>query len=114
TARRCYQASLKTGPERLRRKESFESGAKQETVNFAEGFTDLDPREDFQEERANGKCRMCVDFTDLNKAYPKDPYPLPSIDRLIDGASGCRTLSFMDAYSGYNQIRMSPTEAPMT
>jgi hypothetical protein len=36
----------------------------------------------------NGKWRMCVDFTDLNKSCPKDPYPLPSIDRLIDGASG--------------------------
>ncbi|MCI20606.1 hypothetical protein A2U01_0041768, partial [Trifolium medium] len=50
--------------------------------------------------KANGKWRMCVDFTDLNKACPKDPYPLPSIDRLIDGASGYKTLSFMDAYSG--------------
>ncbi|KAK2409009.1 hypothetical protein QL285_044467 [Trifolium repens] len=57
--------------------------------------------------KSNGKWRMCVDFTDLNKACPKDPYPLPSIDRLIDGASGYKTLSFMDAYSGYNQIKMS-------
>jgi hypothetical protein len=38
--------------------------------------------------KANGKWRMCVDFIDLNKACPKDPYPLPNIDRLIDGASG--------------------------
>ena len=51
-----------------------------------------------------GKWRMCVDFTDLNKACPKDAYPLPHIDRLIDGASGFRLLSFLDAYSGYNQI----------
>ncbi|KAK2397192.1 hypothetical protein QL285_058795 [Trifolium repens] len=57
---------------------------------------------------------MCVDFTDLNKACPKDPYPLPNIDRLIDGASGYKTLSFMDAYSGYNQIKMNPTDAPHT
>ncbi|KAK2425775.1 hypothetical protein QL285_024519 [Trifolium repens] len=62
----------------------------------------------------NGKWRMCVDFTDLNKAYPKDPYPLPSIDRLIDGASGYKTLSFMDAYSGYNQIKMNAADAPHT
>jgi hypothetical protein len=62
----------------------------------------------------NGKWRMCVDFTDLNKACPKDPYPLPSIDRLIDGASGYKTLSFMDAYSGYNQIKMNVADAPNT
>ncbi|CAJ2632006.1 unnamed protein product [Trifolium pratense] len=61
--------------------------------------------------KANGKWRMCVDFTDLNKACPKDPYPLPNIDRLIDGASGCKMLSFMDAYSGYNQIKMNPSDA---
>jgi hypothetical protein len=64
--------------------------------------------------KSNGKWRMCVDFTDLNKACPKDPYPLPSIDRLIDGASGYKTLSFMDAYSGYNQIRMNAADAPNT
>ncbi|MCI09737.1 gag-pol polyprotein [Trifolium medium] len=57
---------------------------------------------------------MCVDFTDLNKACPKDPYPLPSIDRLIDGASGFKTLSFMDAYSGYNKIKMNTLDAPHT
>jgi hypothetical protein len=64
--------------------------------------------------KSNGKWRMCVDFTDLNKACPKDPYPLPSIDRLIDGASGYKLLSFMDAYSGYNQIKMSAPDAPHT
>jgi hypothetical protein len=57
---------------------------------------------------------MCVDFTDLNKACPKDPYPLPNIDRLIDGAAGYKMLSFTDAYSGYNQIKMNPTDAPHT
>ena len=49
---------------------------------------------------------MCVDFTDLNKACPKDSYPLPSIDVLVDSASGCKMLSFLDAFSGYNQIKM--------
>jgi len=53
-----------------------------------------------------GKWRMCVDFTDLNKACPKDSYPLPSIDALVDSASGCKLLSFLDAFSGYNQIKM--------
>ncbi|RDX81062.1 hypothetical protein CR513_38298, partial [Mucuna pruriens] len=55
--------------------------------------------------KPNGRWRMCTDYTDLNKACPKDPYPLPSIDRLVDGVSGYALLSFMDAYSGYNQIR---------
>jgi len=49
---------------------------------------------------------MCVDFTDLNKACTKDSYLLPSIDALVDIASGCALLSFLDAYSGYNQIKM--------
>jgi len=60
--------------------------------------------------KANGKWRMCVDFTDLNKACSKDSYPLSSIDALVDNASGCKLLSFLDAFSGYNQIRMHPRD----
>lgn len=55
---------------------------------------------------------MCVDLTDLNKAYPKNPYPHPDINFLIDGSSGYYKLFFLDAYSGYNQIRMDPMDAP--
>jgi len=57
---------------------------------------------------------MCVDFTDLNKACPKDSYPLPSIDALVDSASGCKLLSFLDAFSGYNQIKMHPMDEEKT
>ncbi|XP_072066863.1 uncharacterized protein [Arachis hypogaea] len=57
---------------------------------------------------------MCVDFTDLNKACPKDAYPLPNIDKLVDNASGFQSLSFMDAYSGYNQILMHPEDQNKT
>ncbi|XP_072086573.1 uncharacterized protein [Arachis hypogaea] len=64
--------------------------------------------------KQNGKWRMCVDFIDLNKACPKDSYPLPSIDSLVDNASGYATLSFMDAYSGYNQIMMHPSDQNKT
>nr|KYP69397.1 Retrovirus-related Pol polyprotein from transposon 17.6 [Cajanus cajan] len=64
--------------------------------------------------KSNGKWRMCVDFTDLNKACPKDSYPLPNIDCLVDGASGYKLLSFLDAYSGYNQIRMHPNDEDKT
>jgi len=64
--------------------------------------------------KANGKWRMCVDFTDLNKACPKDSYPLPSIDALVDNASGSKVLSFLDAFSGYNQIKIHPKDESKT
>jgi len=57
-------------------------------------------------QKSNGKWRMYVDYKNLNKACPKDLYPLPTIDRLVDGAAGHNILSFLDAYSGYNQIQM--------
>jgi hypothetical protein len=55
--------------------------------------------------KSNGKWRLCVDFTGLNKAYTKDNFPLPHIDALVDSTSGYE-LSFMDVFSGYNQILM--------
>jgi len=64
--------------------------------------------------KANGKWRMCVDVTDLNKACPKDSYPLPSINALVDNASGCKMLSFLDAFLGYNQIKMHPRDESKT
>ena len=53
---------------------------------------------------------MCINFTDLNQACPKDTYPLPSIDKLINSASGYPYLGFMDAYLRYNLIRMHPSD----
>jgi len=53
---------------------------------------------------------MCVNYRNLNSAYPKDSYPLPKIDRLMDRAVGHKILSFLDAYSGYNQISMHPKD----
>ena len=57
--------------------------------------------------KVNGKWRMCVDFTNLNKACPKDSFPLLIIDQLVDSMVGHKLLTFMDAFSGYNQIKMS-------
>ncbi|XP_073049537.1 uncharacterized protein [Primulina eburnea] len=57
--------------------------------------------------KSAGKWRMCVDFRDLNKACPKDCYPLPRIDQLVDSTSGYELLSFMDAYQGYHQIPLA-------
>ena len=56
--------------------------------------------------KPNGKWRICVDFTDLNKEFPKDGYPLPRVDVLVDSTARNQLLSFMDAFSSYNQIRM--------
>ena len=64
--------------------------------------------------KANGKWRLYVDFTELNKACPKDCYPLPRIDLLIDATAGHELLSFLDAYSGYNQISMHPPDQEKT
>ena len=52
--------------------------------------------------KSNGTWRMCVDFMDLNKACPKDSYPLPKIDKLVDVTAGHALLSFMDAFSEYH------------
>lgn len=56
--------------------------------------------------KANGKWQMCIDYIDVNKACLKDTYPLSNIDRLVDNASDFQLLSFLDAYSWYNQIWM--------
>ena len=60
--------------------------------------------------KKNGKWRICIDFTDLNKACPKDPFPLPRIDQLVDSASGQARLSFLDAFQGYHQIPMDAAD----
>jgi hypothetical protein len=64
--------------------------------------------------KANGKLRMCIDYTNLNKACPKDPYPLPRIDQIVDSTSGCDLLSFIDAYSGFHQIKMAKDDRKHT
>jgi hypothetical protein len=64
--------------------------------------------------KSNGKWRMCVDFTDLNKACLKNSFPLPRIDLLVDSTSGHELLSFMDAFSGYNQIYMEEADQEKT
>jgi hypothetical protein len=56
--------------------------------------------------KKNGMWRMCVDYTSLNKACPKVPFPLPRIDQIVDSTAGCELLCFLDAYSGYHQIKM--------
>ena len=60
--------------------------------------------------KKNEKWRVCMDFINLNEACPKDSYPLPRIDQLVEATTDRELLSFMDAYFGYNQIKMHPLD----
>ena len=60
--------------------------------------------------KGTNELRMCVDYTGLNKACPKDPFALPRIDQVIDSTAGSELLCFLDAYSGYHQIKMRKSD----
>lgn len=64
--------------------------------------------------KANGQWRVYVDFTDMNKICPKDCFPLPQIDQLVDATVGHQLLSLMDVYLRYNQIKMYPPDQEYT
>ena len=57
---------------------------------------------------------MCVDYIDLNKHYPKEPFGLPCIDEVIDAIASCEILCFLDCYSGYHQIALKEEDQIMT
>ena len=57
--------------------------------------------------KKNGKWWVCVNFMDLNKAYPKDPFPMPKINQLVDATIGHPRMSFLDAFQGYHQIPLA-------
>jgi len=111
------RASSKPVKQRLRRFDKEKRRAIREEIHklLAAGFI----KEVFHPEwlanpglvkKKNGKWRMCVDYTSLNKACPKNPFPLPRIDQIVDSTVGCETLSFLDAYSGYHQIKMKESD----
>jgi hypothetical protein len=64
--------------------------------------------------KSNGKWRMYIYFTDLNKACPKDEFPMPRIDSLVDAAATSKLMSLLDCYSGYHQIWMKKEDEPKT
>ena len=64
--------------------------------------------------KANGKWRLCIDFTDINRACPKDSFPLSRIDLIVDATTSHEILSFMDAFSSYNHISMDPNDQEKT
>ena len=64
--------------------------------------------------KKDGKVQMCVDYRDLNRASPKDNFPLSHIDTLVDNTAKHSLFSFMDEFSDYNQIRMTPKDLEKT
>ena len=64
--------------------------------------------------KANDKWRLCIDFTDVNIACPKDSFLLPRIDLIVDATTSHELLSFMDVFLGYNQIRRDPSDQEKT
>jgi hypothetical protein len=65
-------------------------------------------------QKKNGKWRMCIDFTNLNKACPKDNFPLPRVDKTVDSATGCEAISLLDYFLGYHQIYMKEEDKVKT
>ena len=64
--------------------------------------------------KKSGKWRVCVDFTDLNKACPNDPFPMPKIDHLVDATVGHPRMSFLDVFQGYHQIPLAVDDQEKT
>ncbi|KAJ9536516.1 hypothetical protein OSB04_un000310 [Centaurea solstitialis] len=102
------------GPEGYPVPENSKTAAERE-LDATKLTFDQDDQDDLSVvQKKNGKWRVCIDFTDLNKACPKDPFPLPHIDAMVDATAGHELLTFMDAYSGYNQILMHTEDQEKT
>lgn len=71
-------------------------------VDYAEWISNLVPVS-----KSDGSVRVCTDFRDLNKSCPKDDFPLPNIDMIVDSTVGHEVLSLMDGFLGYNQIKIA-------
>ncbi|XP_048129415.1 uncharacterized protein LOC125313654 [Rhodamnia argentea] len=80
-----------------------------ETIPYADWIANIVPVI-----KKDGKIRVCVDYRDLNKASPKDDFPLPHIDVTVDSTAGFELFSFMDGFSGYNQIPMKEEDKDKT
>ena len=121
----CHKLAIKKGARPVRQKRRCFNQERYEAINteveklMKAGFIKEAKYPDWISnvvlvKKGNGKWRMCVDFTDLNKVCLKDSFPLPKIDQLVDSTAGHSLLSFMDTFSGYNQIPMDEQDKENT
>ena len=89
-------------------------GSCEEVKRLKEVFFPEWPSNTVVVKKKNGKWRVCVDFTDLNQAYPKDPFPVLKIDRLVDATYEHLRMSFLNAFQGYHQIVLAPEDQEKT
>ena len=117
----CHR--LNVNPEAMPRKQPLRRSSKYHAEAVRTKVNKLKQAEAFKEifypkwlantivvKKKNGKWRVCVDFIDPNKACPKDPFPIPRIDQLVDATVGHPQMSFLDAFQGYHQIPLSSSD----
>ncbi|GKU88726.1 hypothetical protein SLEP1_g2955 [Rubroshorea leprosula] len=108
-----YFESLGLDPTLLHRYDGLIYGFNNKPVQV-EGVLTLNVAFGSGQTYANGKWQMCIDYTNLNQACPKDCYTMPSIDKLVEKTSGNERLSLLDAYSSYHQVPMAPEDEEKT
>ena len=106
-AQRCFRPELL--PQIEAKVNKLEQAGFIQEVQFPKWIANIVPVK-----KKNGQIRVCVDFQDLNRACPKDDFPLPNTELMVDATIGHELLSFMDGSSGYNQIRMAPEDEELT
>ena len=106
-AQRCFRAEL--FPQIEAEVNKLEQAEFIQEVQFPKWIANIVPIKN-----KNGQIHVCVDFRDLNRAYPKDDFPLPNTELMVDATIGHEVLSFMDGSSGYKQIQMAPEDEELT
>ncbi|XP_059623093.1 uncharacterized protein LOC132266252 [Cornus florida] len=107
-AKKCYSVTLKSAGKAEEVDRLLEAGFIRE-VQYPAWLSNV-----VVVQKKNGKWRVCIDFTNLNKACPKDNFPLPRIDQMVDATTEYERLTFLEAYSGYNQIPMDLVDEEKT
>jgi hypothetical protein len=117
----CIDPSVRPRKQRLRKMSNEKTEAAKAKVHYLLEANFIEPiayptwlTNVVMVQKKNGKWRMCIDFTSLNKAWPKENFPLPRIDKIVDSVAGCEVMSLLDCFSGYHQIYMKEEDKAST